>query len=103
MEAALGPADNLEQATVLAMHRALLSGQPGWDGHAGRYRDGLVWIGTSAGEPSVGSQGLMRSMPQPSKSREFRVASVRDWVWQIAAIMASMVGRGRPGSLVNSA
>ena len=33
------------------MHRALLSGQRGWEDHAGRWRDQLVWIGTSAISP----------------------------------------------------
>lgn len=51
MEAALALADRLDAAAVLEMHRALLSGQRGWEDHAGHWRDQLVWIGTSAISP----------------------------------------------------
>ncbi|WP_308121770.1 Fic family protein [Actinotalea ferrariae] len=51
MEAALELADTLDEAAVLRMHEELISGQRGWEAQAGRYRDGLVWIGTSAISP----------------------------------------------------
>ncbi|MFD6135991.1 Fic family protein [Isoptericola sp. NPDC060257] len=51
MEAALALADRLDTDAILEMHRALLSGQHGWEDHAGRWRDQLVWIGTSANCP----------------------------------------------------
>ena len=51
MEAALRLADKLDEESILAMHRELLSGQRGWEEHAGKYRDGLVWVGTSALTP----------------------------------------------------
>lgn len=61
MEAALALADNLDTAAVLEMHRALWSGQQGWEGHAGRWRDQPVWIGTS----SVSPRGASPVAPQP--------------------------------------
>lgn len=61
MEAALRLSDNLDQASILSMHRELLSGQPGWEQHAGRYRDGLVWVGTSKLTP----RGASHIAPQP--------------------------------------
>lgn len=51
MEAALALAGSLRPDAVLRMHRALLSGQPGWESHAGRWRDRLVWVGTSSVTP----------------------------------------------------
>ncbi|MEG3616327.1 Fic family protein [Isoptericola sp. MSP01] len=51
MEAALALADRLDAEAILAMHHALMSGQPGWADRAGRWRDQLVWIGTSAISP----------------------------------------------------
>ena len=60
MEAALDLADSLDTAAVLEMHRALLSGQRGWEEHAGQWRDQLVWIGTS----SVSPRGASHVAPQ---------------------------------------
>ncbi|WP_036958972.1 Fic family protein [Promicromonospora kroppenstedtii] len=60
MEAALDLADHLDTAAVLEMHRALLSGQRGWEHHAGQWRDQLVWIGTS----SVSPRGASHVAPQ---------------------------------------
>ncbi|WP_275001985.1 Fic family protein [Promicromonospora iranensis] len=60
MEAALDLADSLDIAAVLEMHRALLSGQRGWEEHAGQWRDQLVWIGTS----SVSPRGASHVAPQ---------------------------------------
>lgn len=51
MEAALALGRNLTEANVLAMHRALLSSQDGWQAYAGRYRDSLVWVGTDSYSP----------------------------------------------------
>lgn len=51
MEAALRLADHLDEEAILAMHRELLHRQPGWTEHAGRYRDRLVWVGTSSITP----------------------------------------------------
>lgn len=51
MEAALRLADHLDEEAVLAMHRELSSSQPGWAEHAGRYRDTLVWVGSSSITP----------------------------------------------------
>lgn len=51
MEAALDLADRLDERAVLTMQGVLLSAQPGWDVHAGRYREGLVWVGTSGISP----------------------------------------------------
>ena len=60
MEAALDLADSLDTSAVLEMHRALLSGQRGWEEHAGQWRDQLVWIGTS----SVSPRGASHVAPQ---------------------------------------
>lgn len=62
MEAALALADSLDEAAVLRMHAELMAGQRGWEAHAGRYRDGLVWVGTSAVSP----RGASHVAPQAS-------------------------------------
>lgn len=51
METALDLAARFDTSAILAMHQALLSGQRGWEDHAGRWREQLVWIGTSALSP----------------------------------------------------
>lgn len=63
MEAALAlpEAGRLDEDSILAMHRELLSGQQGWERHAGRYRDQLVWVGSSAITP----RGASHVAPQP--------------------------------------
>lgn len=61
MEAALVLADNLDEAAVLAMHAELISRQPGWEQHAGCYRNSLVWVGTSGISP----RGATHVAPQP--------------------------------------
>jgi Fic family protein len=61
MEAALALADDLDEDAVLTMQRALLAAQPGWEQHAGRYRDGLVWVGVSGISPL----GAAFVAPQP--------------------------------------
>ena len=70
MEAALRLADDLDEQAILAMQRELLMAQPGWANHAGRYRDGLVWVGTSAITP----RGAAHVGPQP----ELVPAAMRD-------------------------
>ncbi|GAA1849196.1 Fic family protein [Myceligenerans crystallogenes] len=60
MEAALALADRLDPDAVLEMHRALLSGQAGWEDHAGRWRDSLIWVGRS----SVSPRGASHVAPQ---------------------------------------
>lgn len=61
MEAALALADALDEPAILAMHAELISRQPGWEEHAGRYRAGLVWVGTS----NVSPRGASHVAPQP--------------------------------------
>lgn len=51
MEAALRMSDGPDEGSILAMHRELLLGQRGREAHAGAYRTGLVWVGTSALTP----------------------------------------------------
>jgi len=51
MEAALDVSGRLDGQKILDMHRALLGRQPGWQEHAGRYRDQLVWVGASSISP----------------------------------------------------
>ncbi|MBT0994717.1 Fic family protein [Cellulomonas sp. DKR-3] len=63
MEAALALAERLDEDAILAMHRELLSGQRGWEKHAGRYRDSLVWVGTSTITP----RGASHVAPQPGQ------------------------------------
>lgn len=63
MEAALRLADNLDEDSILAMHRELLSAQHGWQQHAGTYRETLVWVGTSRLTP----RGASHIAPQPKR------------------------------------
>ncbi|GAA3632877.1 Fic family protein [Microlunatus ginsengisoli] len=51
MEAALRLADHLDEQAILAMHRELMQSVPGWADHAGRYREQLVWAGSSGITP----------------------------------------------------
>lgn len=61
MEAALALADRLDEDAILEMQAQLVSRQHGWEAHAGRYRDLLVWVGTSAVTP----RGASHVAPQP--------------------------------------
>ncbi|WP_308796767.1 Fic family protein [Agromyces silvae] len=70
MEAALELADHLDERSILATHDVLLRGQPGWDQHAGRYRDQLVWIGTSRSSP--------RNAAHVGPQHELVPAAIRD-------------------------
>lgn len=60
MEAALALADRLDSDAILAMHAELLANQSGWEHHAGRYREQLVWVGSSAVTP----RGAQHVAPQ---------------------------------------
>lgn len=51
MEAALDLAERLDSSAILTMQRELLEAQPGFEEHAGRYRQGLVWVGSSGLTP----------------------------------------------------
>ncbi|MCH9276194.1 Fic family protein [Bifidobacterium amazonense] len=51
MEAALAWSEHLDEQGLLAMHKALLSAQFGWEAYAGRFRNELVWIGGSSHGP----------------------------------------------------
>jgi Fic family protein len=51
MEAALNLGKDMNEANILAMHRALLLAQHGWEAEAGHYRRQLVWVGTNSYSP----------------------------------------------------
>ena len=51
MEAALRMSEHLHDDSILAMHRELLTRQPGYEHHAGRYRQEVVWIGPGQAGP----------------------------------------------------
>lgn len=51
LEAALRLASELNESSILSMHRELLINQPGWEAHAGVYRTELVWVGGSRASP----------------------------------------------------
>ncbi|MDR2703101.1 MAG: Fic family protein [Cellulomonadaceae bacterium] len=51
MEAALALAENLDENAILAMQAALLEHQSGWEPLAGRWRAGLVWVGSNSISP----------------------------------------------------
>lgn len=51
MEAALRLSDRIDESTIIAMHRELLQQQSGYETHAGRFRDELVWIGKDNAGP----------------------------------------------------
>lgn len=50
-EVALRLADRLDEQAILATHAALMGARVGREGHAGRYRDQLVWVGGSTITP----------------------------------------------------
>lgn len=60
LEAALHLADQLDESTILTMHRELLIRQPGWEEHAGVYRNQLVWVGGERSSP----RGAVHIAPQ---------------------------------------
>jgi Fic family protein len=55
MEAALALATELSATSILALHQALLSRQPGFEREAGRFRDRLVWVGRPGSTPVTAS------------------------------------------------
>ena len=61
MESALELADDISTEHLLAVHRALLSAQSGWESYAGAFRTQLVWVGTSSYSP----RGASYVAPQP--------------------------------------
>jgi Fic family protein len=63
MEAALSLAERIDEAAILAMHREMLSRQPGFERHAGVFRDQLVWIG----KDNAGPRGADFVAPQPQR------------------------------------
>lgn len=66
MESALHSGDDMNETNLLEMHKALLTAQDGWVQYAGRYRDGLVWVGTNGYSPV----GAPHVAPQPELVRE---------------------------------
>ncbi len=63
MEAALELADRLDSGAILTMQRVLLEAQAGWQDQAGRYREGLVWVGSSGITP----RGAAHIAPQAER------------------------------------
>jgi len=61
MEQALAWRGPISQEAVLAIHRALLGRQPGWERTAGSYRRQLVWIGHTS---LLGPRGASHVAPQ---------------------------------------
>jgi Fic family protein len=51
MEAALRLSDNIETTAILTVHRELMRHQPGFEQHAGRFRQEIVWIGRDNAGP----------------------------------------------------
>ena len=51
LKAALSLADQLDESSILTMHRELLMHQRGWEEHAGVYRNQLVWVGGERSSP----------------------------------------------------
>lgn len=78
MEAALDLADRLDTTAVLEMHRALMSGQRGWEGRAGRWRDQLVWIGTSKVSPRFASHVAPQAVLVPDAMDDLMCFARRD-------------------------
>lgn len=63
MEAALQLGKHMDEEHILAMHRALLLAQSGWEQEAGHYRNRLVWVGTDSYSP----RGASHVAPQASQ------------------------------------
>jgi len=76
MEAATALAEHINTQTILDMHRELLLGQPGWETYAGRFRNQLVWIGSSGVSPL----GAIHVAPQP----EYVAPAISDLVAFVA-------------------
>lgn len=65
MEAALDLGNQLDHDAILTMQRVLVTDQPGSENYAGRYRDSLVWVGSS----SISPIGASHIAPQPERVR----------------------------------
>ena len=52
MESALATDELIDSKKILLLHRRLMEETPGWEAHAGRYRDELVWVGRSSASPA---------------------------------------------------
>jgi Fic family protein len=110
MEAALALAERLDENAILAMHSELLAGQPGWEQHAGRYRETLVWVGTSAITPRGASHVAPQAEHVPGAMRDLVQFMRRDdipVVFQSAVAHAQLEtihpfsdGNGRTGRAV---
>ena len=61
MESALAWEGPITPDAILTIHRALLGRQPGWEHHAGHFRDQLVWVGRS----NLGPVGASYVAPRP--------------------------------------
>ena len=61
MEEALATDGDLDNEAILHIHKTLLASQPGWASQTGRYRNQLVWVGSS----SLGPLGASHVAPQP--------------------------------------
>lgn len=66
MKAALELGNDMSEENILAMHRALLLAQDGWESQAGCYRNSLVWVGTQGYSPL----GASHVAPQPELVQE---------------------------------
>jgi Fic family protein len=60
MEAALRLSECMDENAVLSMQSELVSRQPGWERQAGKYRQELVWVGSS----SISPIGAIHIAPQ---------------------------------------
>lgn len=78
MEAALGLADRLDAEAVLSMHRELLSAQPGWEEQAGRWRQSLVWVGSSPVTPLGASHVAPQAEHVPAAINDLMKFVARD-------------------------
>ncbi|PST46750.1 cell filamentation protein Fic [Bifidobacterium callitrichos] len=78
MEAALRLSKDMDEEHVLAMHRALMLAQPGWEEEAGRYRDRLVWVGTDSYSPRGASHVAPQAELIPAAMRDLLAFIARD-------------------------
>jgi Fic family protein len=60
MEAALSMSERIDEAAICAMQAEMISLEPGLSAYAGKYRDQLVWVGSS----SLGPRGALHVAPQ---------------------------------------
>lgn len=84
MEAALRLADHLDEQAILVMHRELLSAEPGWEDQAGRYRNRLLWVGSSSITPRGAAHVGPKSELVPGAMRDLTAFMRRDDLQLIA-------------------